>query len=166
MWGPVYLRRIVLAYNRSSPNHSLSPSLTSFSNDISPKHSTPGWLTSETKSLAKSVCLSVSLFPLFSRSSHVKAYMHSGKKKRPGPFIDDVFAREQVWGRHCGVVLEDLCEYIQVDSMKYATVLPLINASNIGEHLITVFKKKSENLLPRNLQEILCVVCSKQLQRP
>lgn len=89
-----------------------------------------------------------------------------GEKKRPRPFIDDVFAREQVWGRHCGVVLEDLCEYIQVDAMKYTTVLPLINASNIGEHLITVFKKKSENLLLRNLQEILCVVCSKQLQRP
>lgn len=77
-----------------------------------------------------------------------------------------MFAGEQVWGRHCGVVLEDLCEYIQVDAMKYTTVLPLINASNIGEHLITVFKKKSENLLPRNLQEILCVICSKQLQRP
>lgn len=110
------------------------------------------------------LCLFIS--PIQSLLTCESLYAFWEKKKRPSPFIDDAFAGEQVWGRHCGVVLEDLCEYIQVDAMKYTTVLPLINASNIGEHLITVFKKKSENLLPRNLQEILCVVSAKQLQRP
>lgn len=44
-------------------------------------------------------------------------------------------------GAHCGMVLEDLCEYFQVDAMKYTTVRPLINASNIGEHLISFQKE-------------------------
>lgn len=167
MWGPVYPGHIVLAYNRSRVPITHSPRLLQVFQTIylpNTRH-LAGWLQSWNH--WQSLRASLSLYFPYSVAPHMwKPICILGKKKRPSPFIDDAFAGEQVWGRHCGVVLEDLCEYIQVDAMKYTTVLPLINASNIGEHLITVFKKKSENLLPRNLQEILCVVSAKQLQRP
>lgn len=157
MWGPVYPRHIVLA--QESQSLTLPGSYKIFKRYLPNTRHLAGWLQSWNH--WQSLRASLSLYFPYSVAPHMWKPICILGKKRPCPFIDDAFAGEQVWGRHCGVVLEDLCEYIQVDAMKYTTVLPLINASNIGEHLITVFKKKSENLLPRNLQEILCVVCSK-----
>lgn len=67
------------------------------------------------------------------RSSHVKAYAfwEEKKQKKKRPFIDEAFATEQVWGRCCYVVLDDMCEYFQVDAIKYIMALPLINVSKI-----------------------------------